>query len=133
MRAENSLRLCQRTDPCSPTASPPRVWSFAIEIFLLEREFEGKDGRGAQIKKPLTATEKHEQRQERLKPVLDGLFAWLNEIPVSGGTKLARAVQYCLNEKQYLCRCLENGNIPVEALLRIFCKRGNLSAKSVYF
>ena len=84
------------------------------EIFLLEREFEGKDGRGAQIKKPLTATEKHEQRQERLKPVLDGLFAWLNEIPVSGGTKPARAVQYCLNEKQYLCRCLENGNIPVD-------------------
>ena len=84
------------------------------EIFLLEREFEGKDGRGAQIKKPLTATEKHEQRQERSKPVLDGLFAWLNEIPVSGGTKLARAVQYCLNEKQYLCRCLENGNIPVD-------------------
>ena len=84
------------------------------EIFLLEREFEGKDGRGAQIKKPLTATEKHEQRQERLKPVLDGLFAWLNEIPVSGGTKLARTVQYCLNEKQYLCRCLENGNIPVD-------------------
>lgn len=38
----------------------------------------------------------------------------LNEIPVSGGTKLARAVQYCLNEKQYLCRCLENGNIPVD-------------------
>ena len=37
-----------------------------------------------------------------------------NEIPVSGGTKLARAVQYCLNEKQYLCRCLENGNIPVD-------------------
>ena len=84
------------------------------ESFLLEREFEGKDGRGAQIKKPLTATEKHEQRQERLKPVLDGLFAWLNEIPVSGGTKPARAVQYCLNEKQYLCRCLENGNIPVD-------------------
>ena len=84
------------------------------EIFLLEREFEGKDGRGAQIKKPLTATEKHEQRQERLKPVLDGLFAWLNEIPVSGGTKLARAVQYCFSEKQYLCRCLENGNIPVD-------------------
>ena len=24
------------------------------------------------------------------------------------------SVQYCLNEKQYLCRCLENGNIPVD-------------------
>lgn len=42
----------------------------------------------------------------------DGLFAWLNELPVSGGTKLAKAVQYCLNEKPYLYRCLEDGNIP---------------------
>ena len=35
-------------------------------------------------------------------------------LPVSGGTKLAKAVQYCLNEKPYLYRCLENGNIPVD-------------------
>ena len=82
------------------------------EIFLLEREFEGKDGRGAQIKKPLTATEKHEQRQERLKPVLDGLFAWLSEIPVSGGTKLARAVQYCLNEKNIFAVALKTAISP---------------------
>ena len=87
---------------------------FCNEIFLLEREFEGKDERGAQIKKPLMASEKHKQRQELLKPVLDGLFVWLNDLPVSGGTKLAKAVQYCLNEKPYLYRCLENGNIPVD-------------------
>lgn len=84
------------------------------EIFLLEREFEGKDERGVQTKKPLTANEKHQQRQERLKPILDGLFVWLNDLPISGGTKLARAVQYCLNEKAYLYRCLEDGNIPVD-------------------
>lgn len=29
----------------------------------------------------------------------DGLFVWLNDLPVSGVTKLAKAVQYCLNEK----------------------------------
>jgi hypothetical protein len=29
-------------------------------------------------------------------------------------TKLAKAVQYCLNEKQYLYRCLEDGNVPVD-------------------
>lgn len=84
------------------------------EIFLLEREFEGKDERGAQIKTPLTADERYTERQERLKPILDGLFVWLSELPISGGTKLARAVQYCLNEKPYLYRCLENGNIPVD-------------------
>lgn len=84
------------------------------EIFLLEREFEGKDERGAQIKEPLTANEKHKQRQERLKPVLAGLFVWLSDLLVSGGTKLARAIQYCLNERAYLYRCLEDGNIPVD-------------------
>ncbi|MEE1046793.1 MAG: IS66 family transposase [Clostridia bacterium] len=84
------------------------------EIFILERELEGKDSDGRIIKEHLTANERHEQRQERLKPILDGLFAYLNELPVSGGTKLAKAVQYCLNEKTYLYRCLEDGNIPVD-------------------
>lgn len=84
------------------------------EIFLLEREFEGKDGHGLQTKNPLTADERYTERQERLKPVLGEFFAWLNQIPVSGGTKLAKAVQYCLNEKQYLSRCLDDGNIPVD-------------------
>lgn len=84
------------------------------EIFLLEREFEGKDERGAQIKEPLTASEKYQQRQERLKPLFDDLFKWLNELNPSGKTKLAGAVQYCLNERKYLYRCLENGSIPVD-------------------
>ena len=46
------------------------------EIFILERELEGKDKRGAQVKDPLTANERQNQRQERLKPILDDLFAW---------------------------------------------------------
>lgn len=84
------------------------------QIFILEREFEGKDADGRRIKEPLAPKERYEQRQERLKPLLDGLFAWLNELPISRGTKLAKAVQYCLNEKTYLYRCLEDGNIPVD-------------------
>ena len=95
------------------------------EIFLLEREFEGKDERGVQVKEPLTANERHKQRQERLRPILDAFFAWLRDLPVSGGTKLAKAIQYCLNERQYLYRCLDNGSIPVdnnraENALRLF-------------
>lgn len=84
------------------------------EIFKLEREFEGKDPEGRKIKEALTPNERKNQRQERLKPLLDDLFVWLNELPVSGGTKLAKAVQYCLNEKTYLYRCLENGSIAVD-------------------
>ena len=45
------------------------------EIFILERELEGKDERGAQVKDPLTQKERQNQRQERLNPILDGLFA----------------------------------------------------------
>lgn len=84
------------------------------EIFLLERGFEGKDSEGRKIKEPLTPNERYDQRQERLKPLLDGLFLWLNELKPNGGTKLAKAVQYCLNEKRYLYRCLEDGNIPID-------------------
>lgn len=42
------------------------------------------------------------------------LFKWLNELNPAGKTKLAGAVQYCLNERTYLYRCLENGSIPVD-------------------
>lgn len=84
------------------------------EIFKLEREFEGKDPEGRKIKEALTPNERYAQRQERLKPLFDDLFKWLNELNPAGKTKLAGAVQYCLNERAYLCRCLENGNIPVD-------------------
>ena len=87
---------------------------FCNELFLIEREFEGRDERGEQIKLPLNAEKRTKQRQERTKPVLDAFFAWLSEINISGGTKLARAIQYCLNEKTYLYRFLEDGNIPVD-------------------
>ena len=45
------------------------------EIFILERELEGKDADGRIIKDPLTANERQNQRQERLKPILDGPFS----------------------------------------------------------
>ena len=41
-------------------------------------------------------------------------FAWLNKLPASSGTKLTRAVQYCLNEKSYLCRCADVRSIRID-------------------
>lgn len=82
-----------------------------------KRRFEGTDifeRIFRHILEEAVKDERYTERQERLKPVLDGLFVWLSDLPVSGGTKLARAIQYCLNEKAYLYRCLENGNIPVD-------------------
>lgn len=97
-----------------PTSAAAKGVELCNEIFLLERELEGKDVNGRIIQEPLTPQQRYTQRQERLKPLLDGLFAWLNSLSVSGVTKLAKAVQYCLNEKQYLYRCLEDGNVPVD-------------------
>ena len=97
-----------------PTSAAAKGVELCNEIFLLERELEGKDVNGRIIREPLTPQQRYTQRQERLKPLLDGLFAWLNSLSVSGGTKLAKAVQYCLNEKQYLCRCLDNGCILMD-------------------
>ncbi|MBQ7910442.1 MAG: IS66 family transposase [Clostridia bacterium] len=83
---------------------------FCNKIFTLERIFEGH-GEGNRM---LTPEERYVNRQKHSKPVLDEFFAWLSGIHPAGGTKLARVVQYCLNEKTYLCRFLENGSIPVD-------------------
>lgn len=61
------------------------------KLFSLEQEYEQMEPEG-----------KQKQRQERSKPVLDGFFAWLNTIHPTGGSKLAKAVQYALNERKYL-------------------------------
>ncbi len=83
-------------------------------LFMLEREYEGKDETGRQTMRPLTPDEKQKQRQERSKPVLDGFFAWLKSLKTSGGTKLSKAVKYALNEEVYLRRFLENAEVPID-------------------
>ncbi len=62
----------------------------------------------------LSREEKQKQRQEQIKPVLDEFFAWLDTVEPSGGSKLASAVQYALNEKKYLCRFLESPDIDLD-------------------
>ena len=62
----------------------------------------------------LTPEERYEQRLVKVKPPLDAFFAWLEEQNVSGKGKLAKAVNYALNEKKYLCTFLEDGNVPID-------------------
>ena len=61
----------------------------------------------------LTATERYEQRLVKLKPLLDAFFSWLEAQNISGKGKLAKAVNYALNEKKYLYTFLEDGNVPI--------------------
>ena len=72
------------------------------KIFHIEKELED-----------LTPEERQMKRQERLKPVLDGFYAWLGEFEPTKGTSLANAYWYTIHEKEYLYRCLENGEIEI--------------------
>lgn len=72
------------------------------QLYTLEREYDGKDEQGKPVREPLSPEERLKQRQERSKPVLDGFFAWLENVHPTGRTKLASAVQYALNEKKSL-------------------------------
>ena len=62
----------------------------------------------------LTAEERYEQRLVKVKPLLDAFLGWLKALQVSGKSKLADAIRYALNEKQYLYTFLENGNVPID-------------------
>ena len=53
-------------------------------------------------------------RQKHSKPILDEFFSWLESLTPAGKTKLAKAVQYAKNEKKYLQRFLEDGDVPID-------------------
>ena len=82
-------------------------------LFALEREYDGKDKDGNQIWEPLSPEEKHCRRNEETKPLLDDFFKWLMTVNPAGGSKLAKAVQYALNEKRYLYGFLDDPGIEI--------------------
>ena len=94
-------------------------------LFALEREYDGKDKDGKQIREPLSPQERHQKRQKESKPLLDNFFEWLANVNPAGGTPLSKAVQYALNEKQYLYGfladpCIEISNNRAENAIRPF-------------
>ena len=62
----------------------------------------------------LTAEERYKLRLVKVKPLLDAFFSWLDAQNISGKGKLAKAVGYALNEKQYLYTFLDDGNVPID-------------------
>ena len=62
----------------------------------------------------MTAEERYKERLVKIKPLLDGLFAQLETVQVSGKSKLAEAIRYALNKKPNLCTFLEDGNVPID-------------------
>ena len=75
---------------------------YCNRLFELEREYED-----------MSSDKRYKERQEKSKPVLDEFFLWLDTFSPSGGTAFSKAVQYAKNEKRYLYRFLEDGDIPI--------------------
>ncbi len=88
--------------------------SYCNKLFALERRYNGEDEHGNRIAKPMNPEERCAARQEHSKPVLDAFYAWLEGLTVTGGGNLAKAVQYAKNERKYLYRFLEDGNVPID-------------------
>ena len=95
---------------------------FCNRIFELEREYDGFEPEYTEegsvtgwtkVREALEPENRRKQRQERSKPVLAEFFAWLDTVAPASKSALSSAVQYAKNEKAYLCRFLEDGNIPV--------------------
>lgn len=99
---------------------------YCNQLFLLERLYSGRNEKDEQIAAPMSSEERHTARQTQSKPVVEAFYAWLDTVEVLGGSALAKAVQYARNEKRYLCRFLESGEIPIdnnraENAVRPFC------------
>ena len=85
-----------------PTSQAAQGLEYCNKLFALEEKFED-----------LPSEERLRLRREQSRPVFDEFFAWLEGIPLTGKTGLAKAVQYARNEKKYLCRFLEDGDVPI--------------------
>ncbi len=103
------------------SASEKAIW-YINRLFMLEHIYNGEKPeyhengafrRWVRDGEPLSPQEKKEERLKRSKPVLEEFYAWLDTIPAAPKSDLDRAIRYALNEKPYLTRFLEDGNIPL--------------------
>lgn len=86
-----------------PTSAAAKGVGYINKIYEIERNIDD-----------LSLEEKHKQRQEQVKPLLDEFFSWLGAVDPSGRGKLSGAINYVLNEKKYLCRFLESPDISID-------------------
>ena len=71
-------------------------------LFALEKEFAG-----------LTPEERHKQRQERAKPILDALLAWAETKKAAPKSALGKALYYLREQWPWLIRYLEDGRLEI--------------------
>ena len=65
---------------------------------------------------PLSSEARHEIRQSRSKPIVDGLHQWMQaqRTKVPSGTATAKALDYSLKRWAALTRYLDDGSVPID-------------------
>jgi hypothetical protein len=67
--------------------------------------------------KKLSAQERLEKRNKLVRAKVDEYFKYLDKLDPddpSLSEKAADAIRYSLNQKEYLCRFLKNGDVPID-------------------
>ena len=83
-------------------SSAARGFKFCSRIFSIEKRL-----------KELPDEERLKARNDQVKSVVDEYWKWLDELIVDSNSKLGEAVTYSKNQKEYLNRFLEYGNIDI--------------------
>lgn len=83
-------------------SSAARGFKFCSRIFSIEKRL-----------KDLPAEDRLKARIEQVKPVIDEYWNWLDNLVPNSNSKLGEAVTYSKNQKEYLNRFLEYGNIDI--------------------
>lgn len=87
--------------PTRENALAARGLEYCSRLFEVEQKLEG-----------LLDAERREQRQLQAKPIVDAYYAWLGTIFKPAG-KLKKAIDYSLNQREYLCAFLKHGEIEI--------------------
>lgn len=68
--------------------------------------------------KELTPQERHRQRQEYVKPLVDAFFAWAKQEAETDATlpkgKTRSGLNYCIHQEKYLRVFLDEGEVPID-------------------
>ena len=68
--------------------------------------------------KELTPQERHRQRQEHVKPLVDAFFAWAKQEAETDATlpkgKTRSGLNYCIHQEKYLRVFLDDGEVPID-------------------
>ncbi|OGO80805.1 MAG: hypothetical protein A2Y21_08625 [Clostridiales bacterium GWC2_40_7] len=67
--------------------------------------------------KTLSADERKEIREQRVRPLINDLYEYLDSLDVTDpltSDRLRDAIQYARNQKKYIYRFLDDGNIPID-------------------